>query len=152
MYYAIVDVATNRAVGVASYLNVDPASGSIEVGHLHYSPLLQGSTAGTEAMFLMMHKAFELGYRRYEWKCHALNEASRRAAQRLGLSSEGVFRQARVVKGRNRDTAWYAAIDTEWPQLKEAFQRWLDPANFDDEGQQRSRLSDLTASVLKRRG
>lgn len=151
MFYTIVDVATNRAVGVASYLNIDPASGSIEVGHIHYSPLLQGSTADTEAMFLMMCKAFELGYRRYEWKCHALNAASRRAAQRLGLSFEGIFRQAKVVKGRNRDTAWYAAIDAEWPQLKEAFQRWLDPANFDAEGQQRSRLSDLTAPVLKRR-
>ena len=152
LFFAIIDVATNRAVGVASYLNIDPASGSIEVGHIHYSPLLQGSTAGTEAMFLMMCKAFELGYRRYEWKCHALNAASRRAAQRLGLSFEGVFRQAKVAKGRNRDTAWYAAIDAEWSQLKEAFQQWLDSANFDAEGQQRCRLSDLTTPILKHRG
>ncbi len=152
MFYAVVDVASKRAVGVTSHLNIDPASGSIEVGHIHYSPLLQGSRTGTEAGFLLMQLAFELGYRRYEWKCHALNAASRRAAQRLGLSFEGVFRQAKVVKGRNRDTAWYAAIDAEWPQLKEAFQRWLDPANFDADGQQRSPLSDLTAPVLKRRG
>lgn len=152
MFFAVVDVATSKAVGVASYLNIDPTSGSVEVGHIHYSPLLQGSAAGTEAMFLLMQLAFELGYRRYEWKCHALNAASRRAAQRLGLSFEGVFRQAKVIKGRNRDTAWYAAIDAEWPQLKEAFQRWLDPANFDAEGQQRSRLSDLTAPVVQRQG
>ena len=103
-------------------------------------------------MYLMMRQAFELGYRRYEWKCNALNVASRAAAQRLGLSFEGVFRQAKVVKGRNRDTAWYAAVDKEWPVLQDAFLQWLDQLNFDDNGQQRRRLSDMTASVLKQRG
>jgi hypothetical protein len=100
----------------------------------------------------MMRRAFQLGYRRYEWKCNALNAPSRAAAQRLGLSYEGVFRQARVDKGRNRDTAWYAAIDTEWPALDRAFQQWLDPANFDEQGRQRVALSELTAPLLVCRG
>ncbi len=103
-------------------------------------------------MYLMMRRACELGYRRYEWKCNALNVPSRAAAQRLGLSYEGVFRQALVVKGRNRDTAWYAAIDAEWPELKRAFERWLDPANVEADGRQRLRLSALTAPILKARG
>src|SRR5438128_8512514 len=103
-------------------------------------------------MYLMMQRAFELGYRRYEWKCDALNAASRRAAQRLGLSFEGIFRQATVYKGRNRDTAWYAAIDTEWPALRDAFQAWLDPSNFDGDGAKRTRLSDWTQPLLKQRG
>jgi L-amino acid N-acyltransferase YncA len=103
-------------------------------------------------MYLMMKRAFELGYRRYEWKCHALNAASRAAAQRLGFSYEGLFRQARVDKGRNRDTAWYAAIDREWPSLERAFQRWLDPANFDGEGRQLTTLTALTAPILVARG
>jgi hypothetical protein len=100
----------------------------------------------------MMERAFQLGYRRYEWKCDSLNAASRAAAQRLGLSFEGIFRQAGVYKGRSRDTAWYAAIDSEWPALREAFGAWLDPANFDANGQQRKRLSDLTRPILKQRG
>src|SRR3990172_5286263 len=103
-------------------------------------------------MFLMMKRAFELGYRRYEWKCDSLNSASRAAAQRLGLSLEGIFRQASVYKGRNRDTAWYAAIDAEWPELRAAFEVWLDPGNFDENGQQRTRLTDGTRPILKRRG
>jgi RimJ/RimL family protein N-acetyltransferase len=129
------------AVGVASYLRITPAMGVIEVGHIHFSPLLQRTPAATEAMYLMMRHAFELGYRRYEWKCDALNAPSRRAAERLGLSFEGVFRQAIVVKGRNRDTAWYACIDSEWPAIRDAFERWLDPANFDADGRQRSGLT-----------
>ena len=129
-----------------------PPSGSIEVGHLNFSPLLQRTPAATEAMYLMMRHAFELGYRRYEWKCNALNTPSRLAAQRLGLSFEGIFRQHTVVKGRNRDTAWYAAIDSEWPELRRAFESWLDPANFDDEGGQVLRLSQLTAPLLKQTG
>ena len=152
LFFAIMDKARGKAVGVAAYLRIDPRSGSIEVGHLAYSPLLQHAPAATEAMYLMMERAFSLGYRRYEWKCDALNAPSRAAAQRLGLSFEGVFRQATVVKGHNRDTAWYAAIDREWPALQAAFMRWLDPANFDEEGKQRLRLSDLTRPVLKRRG
>jgi RimJ/RimL family protein N-acetyltransferase len=151
-FHAIIDLATERAVGVASYLRIDPESGSIEVGHIHYSPPLQRTVAATEAMYLMMQRAFGLGYRRYEWKCHALNAPSRAAAQRFGFSYEGVFRQARVDKGRNRDTAWYAAIDSEWPALDRAFRRWLDPANFDEQGRQRTSLSSLTAPILVARG
>ena len=140
LFFAIIDNASNKAVGVASYLRIDPASGSIEVGHINYSLLLQQKIAATEAMFLMMKQAFSLGYRRYEWKCDALNEKSRAAAQRLGLSFEGIFRQATHYKGRNRDTAWFAAIDQEWPMLEAAFNRWLEPDNFDEQGQQRVRL------------
>lgn len=152
LFYAIVDQITKVAVGVASFLRIDPVNGSIEVGHINYSPLLQRTIAGTEAMYLMMKHVFDQGYRRYEWKCNALNVPSRIAAQRLGFSYEGVFRQAAVVKGRNRDTAWYAMIDAEWPALQEAFQRWLDPENFDAEGRQRTTLSTFTSSLLKARG
>jgi RimJ/RimL family protein N-acetyltransferase len=152
LFFAVKDAASGRAVGVASYLRIDPANGAIEVGHIAYSPALQRTRAATEAMYLMMQRAFALGYRRYEWKCDALNAPSRAAAQRFGFSYEGVFRQATVYKGRNRDSAWYAAIDREWPALDEAFTRWLAPANFDSEGRQRLRLADLTAPILKRRG
>ena len=151
-FHTIIDLATGTAVGVASYLRIDPAAGSMEVGHIHYSPKLQHTVAATEAMYLMMKRAFELGYRRYEWKCNALNEPSRSAAQRLGFSYEGVFRQARVDKGRNRDTAWYAAIDREWPALDAAFRRWLAPSNFDARDRQRTSLSSLTAPILVARG
>ncbi len=151
LFFAIIDLADGRPAGVASYLRIAPASGSIEVGHIHYSPRLQRSPAATEAMFLLMQRAFELGYRRYEWKCDALNAPSRAAAQRLGLSFEGLFRQATVYKHRNRDTAWYAAVDTEWPALRETFQTWLTPSNFDANGQQRTRLTDLTHRILNRR-
>lgn len=146
-FYAIKDKQTGHFAGVASFLRITPQAGSIEVGHINLSPELQRRPAATEAMFLMMQWAFEAGYRRYEWKCNALNLASRRAAQRLGFSYEGVFRQAAVVKGHNRDTAWFAAIDAEWPALKEAFTAWLSPSNFDAEGQQVERLSDLTRLV-----
>jgi RimJ/RimL family protein N-acetyltransferase len=152
MFFAIIDAILNKPVGVASYLRIDPPNGSIEVGHIHYSPLLQRTIAATEAMYLMMKRAFELGYRRYEWKCNAVNQPSRAAAQRYGLSFEGVFRQAAVVKGHNRDTAWYAAIDSEWPDIRAAFERWLDPSNFDAQGKQRRALSTLTAPVIKVRG
>ena len=152
LFFAVIDLAGGRPAGLVSYLRITPAAGSIEVGHIHYSPRLKRSPAATEAMYLMMKAAFDLGYRRYEWKCDALNAASRAAAQRLGLSFEGVFRQATVYKGRNRDTAWYAAIDAEWPVLREAFQAWLDPGNFDGHGRQRTRLSDRTRPLLKQRG
>ena len=152
LFHAIIDTATGKPVGIASYMRIDTANGVMEVGHLNYSPLLQRKPAATEAMYVMMKRAFELGYRRYEWKCDALNAASRAAAQRLGFSYEGVFRQASIYKGRNRDTAWYAIIDAEWPELERAFLRWLDPANFDAQGRQRVRLSELTAPVLKNRG
>ncbi|MBA3943291.1 MAG: GNAT family N-acetyltransferase [Herpetosiphonaceae bacterium] len=147
-FHAIVDLSTSRAVGVASYLRITPASGSIEVGHIAYAPALQRTQAATEAMYLMMQRAFALGYRRYEWKCDALNARSRAAAQRLGFSFEGIFRQATVYKGRNRDTAWFAMIDQEWSALQRAFEQWLDSANFDANGQQRLRLAELTASAL----
>jgi RimJ/RimL family protein N-acetyltransferase len=152
LFFAIVDRSTGRAVGVASYLRIDPANGCIEVGHLAYSPLVQRTPAATEAMYLMMEHAFALGYRRYEWKCNALNAPSRAAAQRLGMSYEGIFRQATVVKGRNRDTAWYSVIDTEWSALKQAFAQWLAPENFDAQGRQMAALSALTAPLLKQRG
>jgi RimJ/RimL family protein N-acetyltransferase len=148
LFYAIIDRATDQAVGVASYLRIDPANGSIEVGHISYSPLLQRTPAATEAMFLMMERAFTLGYRRYEWKCDALNGPSCSAAQRLGFSFEGVFRQATIYRGRNRDTAWFSVIDREWPALKDAFQRWLHPTNFDESGKQRARLSAMTTRNL----
>jgi RimJ/RimL family protein N-acetyltransferase len=142
-FFAIVDGATGQPVGTASYLRIEPAMGVIEVGHLAFSPALQRRPAATEAMYLMMRRVFdELGYRRYEWKCDALNAPSRRAAERLGFRYEGTFRQAVVIKGRNRDTAWFSILDREWPALKVAFERWLDPANFDGAGAQRRRLEE----------
>lgn len=148
LFYAIVDEHSGQAVGVASYLRIEPKYGSIEVGHINYSPCLQRTSAATEAMYLMMKNAFELGYRRYEWKCNALNLPSRKAAQRLGFSFEGVFRQHLIIKGHSRDTAWYAVIDSEWPALNVAYQTWLAPDNFDQNGQQKNRLSDFTAPIL----
>jgi RimJ/RimL family protein N-acetyltransferase len=144
--FAIVDGAAGRAVGVAAYLRAAPEHGTIEVGHLAFSPGLQRTVAATEAMALMMGHVFDaLGYRRYEWKCDALNAPSGRAATRLGFTYEGTFRQAVVVKGRNRDTAWYSITDREWQRLRGAYATWLDPANFDASGCQRESLSSLTA-------
>jgi RimJ/RimL family protein N-acetyltransferase len=143
--YTVIDAASGKAVGVASYLNINLSAGSIEVGGITYSPALQRKPAGTEAMFLMMRRAFdELGYRRYEWKCNSLNAKSRAAALRYGFRFEGIFRQADVVKGHNRDTAWLSITDGEWPAIKAAFEYWLDPANFDKAGNQRISLSALT--------
>ena len=142
LFHAIVDGKTGRATGVASYLRIDPTPGVIEVGHINYAPPLQRTVAATEAMFLMMRRVFdELGYRRYEWKCDALNAPSRAAALRLGFQYEGIFRQATIYKQRNRDTAWYAITDRDWPALKARYQRWLDPANFDASGRQRQSLT-----------
>ena len=124
-----------------SLLRVQPDAGSIEVGHIHLSPALQQTRASTEAQFMLMSYVFDdLGYRRYEWKCDALNAPSRRAAERLGFTYEGIFRQAVVVKGRNRDTAWYAIIDADWPTVRKAFEAWLAPDNFDGDGHQRASL------------
>lgn len=143
-FYTVIDQKTSAAVGIASYVSIVPAMGSIEVGHIHFSPLLQRTPMSTEAMYLMMKHVFDdLGYRRYEWKCDSLNEASKRAAVRLGFSSEGVFRQALIYKGRNRDTAWFSVIDKEWPDLKRAFQQWLRPENFDTQGLQLQDLKTL---------
>jgi len=147
LFYVLRDRVSGHCGGVASYLRIAPEAGSIEVGHICLSPEIARGRAWTEAMFLMMDRAFAAGYRRYEWKCNALNLASRRAAQRLGFSYEGIFRQMSVVKGRNRDTAWFAIIDSEWAPLREAYAAWLAPVNFDAKGRQRERLSDLTRLV-----
>jgi RimJ/RimL family protein N-acetyltransferase len=147
--FAIVDRATGRAVGIASYMRIVPEHGCIEVGHINFSPALQRTPIATEAMYLMMRRVFDLGYRRYEWKCDSLNAPSRAAAQRLGFSFEGVFRNAIVYKGRSRDTAWYAITDGDWPAIRTAFEQWLEPANFDPHGSQRVQLRWLTAKLLR---
>jgi RimJ/RimL family protein N-acetyltransferase len=147
LFYAIVENDSQRAIGLAAYLNIHAAQRSIEVGSILYSPALQRTRGATEAMYLMARHAFEdLGYRRYEWKCNSLNEPSRRAAARYGFTFEGIFRQHLIVKGRNRDTAWFSMLDGEWPARKAAFERWLEPVNFDAEGRQRSALSQLIAA------
>jgi len=148
LFFAIVDLASEHPVGAASYLRIDPPMGVLEVGHVSYSPSLQRTPAATEAMYLMMRRAFdELGYRRYEWKCDSLNAPSRSAASRLGFRYEGTFRNAVVVKQRNRDTAWYSIVEAEWPALRTALEKWLAPANFDEAGCQQTRLSELTADL-----
>lgn len=149
LFHAIVDGSSGKAVGVAAYMRIDPANGVIEVGHLNFSPLLQQTRAATEAMHLMMRNAFDLGYRRYEWKCDSLNAPSRAAAKRLGFSYEGRFLQAITYKGRNRDTDWFSITDREWPALSAAHEQWLVPENFDGEGRQRLSLSALTAPLLR---
>ena len=146
-YYVLRDRVTGRCGGVASYLNIVPQHGSIEVGNICFAPEIQRGRIATETMFLMMDWAFGVGYRRYEWKCNALNTPSRSAALRFGFAFEGVFRQHFVIKGRNRDTAWFSITDGEWPALRTAFQTWLADDNFDASGQQKQRLSDLTAPL-----
>jgi RimJ/RimL family protein N-acetyltransferase len=141
LYFAIVDQGSGKALGQATLMRIDEPNRVIEVGGLVFSPLLQRTRGATEAMYLLARHVFEvLGYRRYEWKCNALNEPSRRAALRLGFSFEGIFRQHMIVKGMNRDTAWFSMLDSEWPARKEAFERWLDAANFDEQGRQRTAL------------
>jgi len=141
-FYAVVDAATDRAAGVTSYLRITPTQGVIEVGHIWFAPSLQRTRAATECLYLMIKPVFEdWGYRRLEWKCDAANAASRRAAMRFGFSFEGVFRQHMVVKDRNRDTAWFALLDRDWPAVRARFEAWLDPANFDDAGRQRRSLN-----------
>jgi len=148
LFHTIVDAKAGKAVGVATFMRIDRTHGVIEVGNINYSPLLQRTPAATEAMFLMMRRAFdELGYRRYEWKCDSLNAPSRAAALRLGFQYEGLFRQAGFYKKRNRDTAWFSMIDTEWPALKRAYEQWLAPANFDAGGRQRQKLTDLISKA-----
>lgn len=141
LYFTVIDRAANRPGGHATYLRIDPGQRVVEVGSIVFTHAFQRTRAATEAMYLMAKHAFEdLGYRRYEWKCNVLNEASQRAAQRLGFSFEGVFRQHMIVKGRSRDTAWYAMLDYEWPARRKEFERWLAPDNFDEQGRQRTRL------------
>lgn len=151
LFHAVIDNKTQKAIGIATYLRIEPAVGVIEVGHIHFSPVLQKTPLATEAMFLMMSRVFdELGYRRYEWKCDALNVPSKKAAERLGFIYEGTFRQATMYKNRNRDTAWFAIIDQDWPVLKSAFQTWLNQDNFDAKGQQKISLSEIRNKQEKR--
>lgn len=144
VFLAVVPAATGKAAGYASYMRIEPAHGVIEVGNILLSSGLQRTTAATEAMYLMARHAFDnLGYRRYEWKCNAQNQPSRRAALRLGFTFEGIFRQHMVIKDLNRDTAWFSMLDHEWPARKAAFEAWLDPANFDEAGNQRRSLAEI---------
>ena len=148
LHFTIIESHSNKAVGTAALMRIDPAHGSLEVGWITYSPQLKRTRVATESMYLMMRLAFdELGYRRYEWKCDSLNAPSRAAALRYGFTFEGIFRNAVIYKGRNRDTAWYSITDHEWPRVRSAFEDWLDPSNFDEHGRQRRRLQDLRESL-----
>jgi RimJ/RimL family protein N-acetyltransferase len=148
LFFAILDKTSGEAVGYASYMRIEPTHRVIEVGSILFTPRLQRTIGATEAMYLMARHVFEdLGYRRYEWKCNALNAPSRRAALRLGFTFEGIFRQHMIIKGHNRDTAWFSMLDSEWPKRKAAFERWLDPANFDPNGRQRVSLSRLNSKI-----
>lgn len=144
--YAIIDPATTRPVGHAAFMGIDAANGSLEIGAINFTPLLKRRPAGTEALFLMLRHAFDaLGYRRVEWQCNSLNLPSRNAALRLGFTFEGVFRQRAVTQGRNRDTAWFSLLDSEWPARRAAFLGWLAPENFDESGAQRRPLTGFGA-------
>jgi RimJ/RimL family protein N-acetyltransferase len=146
LFLAITDRGSGQAVGYASYMRIEPVHRVIEVGSILYTPRLQRTPHATEAMYLMARHVFEdLGYRRYEWKCNALNAPSRKAALRLGFTFEGIFRQHMIVKGRNRDTAWFSMLDSEWPARKANFERWLDSSNFGSDGRQKTALSALKA-------
>jgi RimJ/RimL family protein N-acetyltransferase len=148
LFFAIVDNASGVPVGQAAYMRIDPANRVMEVGNIIFTPALQHTSGATEAMYLMARHAFDdLGYRRYEWKCNALNQPSRRAALRLGFLFEGIFRQHMIIKGRNRDTAWFSMLDSEWPVRKANFERWLAPSNFDPSGRQALSLSSLNETV-----
>jgi RimJ/RimL family protein N-acetyltransferase len=145
LFFTFCPLPDERPAGVASYLRITPEHGTIEIGHIWLGTALQRTTAATEGIYLLAANAFDgLGYRRLEWKCDALNDRSRRAAERFGFTFEGVFRKHLVIKGRNRDTAWFAITDDEWPRLRDAYERWLAPENFDDQGRQRAPLSILS--------
>jgi len=149
-FYAIVDGASGRAGGTCTYMRIEPRHGVIEVGNIYFSPRLARTRAATEAMYLLMANAFDLGFRRYEWKCDSCNLPSRAAATRFGFTYEGLFRQAIVNKGRNRDTSWFSIIDGDWNGgLKDAYRQWLSAENFDANGAQKLRLSDLTAPFVR---
>nr|WP_275448290.1 GNAT family protein [Mesorhizobium sp. IRAMC:0171] len=148
LYFTVIDKASGRIAGRQTLMRIEPAHGVIEIGNIYWGPLISRKPAATEAQFLFMRYAFdELGYRRYEWKCNNNNAPSKRAAERFGFQFEGIFRQHLVVKGENRDTAWYSIIDEEWPALKKAYEAWLDSENFDEKGQQKRRLEDFYASI-----
>jgi RimJ/RimL family protein N-acetyltransferase len=150
LFFAFEETKSNRAVGIASYMRIEPSHRVIEVGGIVFSPALQRRPGATEAMYLMVRHVFEdLGYRRYEWKCDALNAPSRRAALRLGFTFEGIFRQHMIVKGRNRDTAWFSMLDTEWPARKAAFEAWLAPDNFEANGMQKQSLFASNAARMQ---
>lgn len=150
LFFTILDNVSGRPAGLAAYLRIEPIHRTIEVGHILYLPTLQRTAGATEAMYLMAKHVFEdLHYRRYEWKCNALNGRSRSAALRLGFTFEGVFRQHMIVKGRNRDTAWFSMLDCEWPLRKAALERWLSPSNFDEKGRQRESLTEMHAAVRR---
>lgn len=145
-YVAIVDRVSGRALGQQGWMRIFPEHASIEIGGVFWGPDMARTRIATEALFLFARHAFDdLGYRRFEWKCNNRNEGSKAAARRFGFQYEGLFRQDRIVKGENRDTAWFSIIDSEWPALRAAYERWLDPANFDEQGKQRQGLSELTA-------
>lgn len=149
----IVDKASGEVVGMAHYMRPDPANGVVEIGGIAHGPAMSATPLSTEAQYLLARHVFEdLGYRRYEWKCHNDNEASKRTARRLGFTFEGVFRQHMLSKRANRDTAWFSIIDGEWPLLEKAFEAWLAPDNFDAEGQQRRRLEDIRAELKETTG
>jgi RimJ/RimL family protein N-acetyltransferase len=150
-FFIIGEVKSQNALGILSYMRIKPMEGCIEIGNISFSPKLQNTVAGTEAMYLAMNWAFENGYRRYEWKCNSLNKKSRKTAQRLGFSFEGLFRQATIVKGRNRDTAWFSVIDTEWKELKKYYEIYLNKNNFCTNGIQKVSLSTLTKAILKQK-
>lgn len=146
LFFAVIDKQSGKVAGRQTLMRIDAANGVIEIGNIYWGPLVSRKPAATEAQYLFAAYAFdELGYRRYEWKCNNANAPSKRAAERFGFKFEGIFRQHLVVKGENRDTAWYSIIDKEWPALKQAYQAWLDPANFDTEGRQKNRLEELRA-------
>jgi RimJ/RimL family protein N-acetyltransferase len=150
VYFTVVRISDGRALGTASYLRITPQFGVLEIGHIWFGVALQRTTGATEAIYLLARHAFdELGYRRLEWKCNALNAASRRAAERFGFSFEGVFLQHQIVKGRNRDTAWYAITDESWPPIRTGFERWLSPGNFDENGRQRRPLGELIGQAKR---
>jgi RimJ/RimL family protein N-acetyltransferase len=151
LFFTVVRLPDERPLGMASYLRIEPEFGVIEIGHIWFGVPLQRTTAATEAIYLLAAHAFDdLGYRRLEWKCNALNAASRRAADRFGFTFEGVFRNHMVLKGRNRDTAWYAIVDEDWPAIRSAFQTWLAPENFDSQGVQVRLLGDAIAEARRR--
>jgi RimJ/RimL family protein N-acetyltransferase len=148
LYFTLVRLSDDRPLGLASYLRITPEFGVIEIGHIWFGAPLQRTTAATEAIYLLARHVFDdLGYRRFEWKCNALNAPSRRAAQRFGFRFEGIFRKHQVVKGRNRDTAWFSITDDEWPAIRSAYEAWLAPGNFDRNGVQNRTLASLIAEA-----